>query len=268
MNAFVASAEFYRAFFSLGGLAFFLTLGWIWAYRKNQGLYNKERWFNNLALTFGNGLLVYAIVPITLIELSLSEAFKKWSLINFHSDQFWLQFIFGMILLDLVIYWQHRLTHKIPLLWRLHRVHHSDIEFDTTTAGRFHTLEIFFSFIVKGAFVVLFDLNASTIVAFEILLNFSSLFNHTNIHFPSKVEKVLRWFVITPDLHRIHHSTYHNEMNRNFGFSISIWDRIFKSFKGQGREDQQEMIIGLRQFRSKKSQSLWGLIKQPLVQDK
>ena len=244
-----------------------MALGWIWPYRKNTELRNTDRWFNNLALTFGNGLLIRLFVPLGLIHIIELESLQPFKLLNFSGANPWLHFAFGVVLLDLSIYWQHRLTHMIPLLWRLHRVHHSDVEFDTTTAGRFHTLEIFFSFVLKAIIAVVFDLSAASIIAFEILLNFSSLFNHTNIHFPDPMEKILRWIVITPDLHRIHHSTYHDEMNRNFGFSISLWDRLFKSLKNQGRHPQDTMKIGLKKFRSRKDQSLWALLKQPLLKD-
>ncbi len=267
MEAFVEGQYFYRVIFSLSGLFLFMTLGLVWPYRKNRELQKTDRWFNNLALTFGNGLIVRLFIPLSLIHIVEIESLQSFKLLNFTGVNPWFHFAFGVILLDLAIYWQHRLTHMIPLLWRLHRVHHSDVEFDTTTAGRFHTLEIFFSFGLKAIIVVVFDLSAASILAFEILLNFSSLFNHTNIHFPEKIEKVLRWIVITPDLHRIHHSTYHDEMNHNFGFSISLWDRLFSSFKNQSRSPQDTMSIGLNRFRSQKEQTLWALLKQPFLSD-
>lgn len=267
MEAFVEGQYFYRIIFSLGGLFVFMTFGLVWPYRKNKELRKKDRWFNNLTLTFGNGLLIRLIVPLSLIHIIEIESLQSFKLLDFTGVNPWLHFVFGVILLDLSIYWQHRLTHKIPLLWHLHRVHHSDVEFDTTTAGRFHTLEILFSFGLKVIIAIVFNLSAASILVFEILLNFSSLFNHTNIHFPERLEKVLRWIVITPDLHRIHHSTYHDEMNRNFGFSISLWDRLFKSFKNQGRDPQDTMTIGLTKFRSSKDQSLWALLKQPILKD-
>jgi len=267
VEAFVEGQYFYRLIFSIGGLFLFMTLGLVFPYRKSKELHRPERWFNNLAFTFGNALLVRLFIPLSLVQIIELESLKPYKLLDFQAMNPWLLFAFGLILLDLAIYWQHRLTHKIPLLWRLHRVHHSDIEFDTTTAGRFHTLEILFSFALKAVIAVIFNLSAASIIAFEILLNFSSLFNHTNIHFPDKIEKVLRWLLITPDLHRIHHSTYHKEMNSNFGFSISLWDRLFKSFQNKGLNPQDSMTIGLIKFRSDKDQTLWALLKQPTLKD-
>ena len=251
-----------RIFFSFGGLLLFWGLALLIPYRSGKELLNKKRLLTNLTLNFGNGALVALVVPITLIQISTSTQLAKFSIFSLPTQNFWVQLTFGVVLLDLVIYWQHRLTHEIPLLWRMHRVHHSDIEFDTTTAGRFHTLEIFFSFGVKAFFVVLFGLNAESIIIFEIILNFTAMFNHSNFTFPTKIEKTLRYFLITPSLHRIHHSTHHEEFNRNYGFSVPFWDRIFSSFLNKNKENQKDMLIGLKKFRSKEEQNFFEYKKQ------
>ncbi len=150
-------------------------------------------------------------------------------------------------------------------MWKLHSIHHTDIEFDTTTAGRFHTLEIIFSYIVKAFFVILFGLNAESIIVFEIILNFSALFNHSNFMLPPKIDNVLKYFIVTPSIHRIHHSIYNNEMNSNFGFSVPFWDQIFSSFTTSSKENQRTMRIGLEKFRSPKDQQFFSLLLQPFL---
>ncbi len=260
MSSVLDHAIEYRLFFSLLGLFLFTALGLLFPYRKSKELKDPRRWFKNISFNFINAFIVVVFIPFTLIELSLNNPLTWFS---FLSDYPMTHFLLGLLILDLVIYWQHRLFHKIDLLWRLHRFHHSDTEFDTTTGVRFHTLEVICSFFIKAFVVILFDLTPLTVLVFEIILNFSSSFNHSNIHFFSPVEKFLRWLVITPDLHRTHHSTKMSAMNSNFGFSISLWDRLFGSLNENKKENQLEMRIGLTQYRGEKDQSFIELLKQP-----
>jgi len=171
--------------------------------------------------------------------------------------------ISAIILLDLGIYWQHRLTHKIPILWRMHRLHHSDTEIDVTTAGRFHVLEIFISYILKVIMILAIGAPASAVIIFEVLLNFCAMFNHTNISLPKSIEAIVRSLIVTPDMHRIHHSSKPAETDSNYGFCLSIWDRIFKSYNASSKEDDKTMEIGLKEFRSNDEQKLTAMLLQP-----
>lgn len=263
MDSLVINQDFWRGLFSFGGLVAFWGISLLIPFRRDKALQNPKRWLTNLTLTFGNAFLVRLLVPISLVQVASSNDLKDYAIFDLSSLAPGLSFALGLVILDMALYWQHRLTHQIPILWRLHRVHHSDIDFDTTLAGRFHTFEILFSFAFKGLFVVAFHLSPATIVGFEILLNFSSLFNHSNFDFPKPIEKVLRLFLITPGLHRIHHSTFREEMNSNYGFSTSVWDRLFFSYTEKGQENPKTMKIGLNQFRDDDQQSLWQLLLQP-----
>jgi sterol desaturase/sphingolipid hydroxylase (fatty acid hydroxylase superfamily) len=252
-----------RLFSSLGFLAFFWGLALLIPFRKSKEIQNPKRWFNNLIFNFGNGFLVFLVMPLSLIELSQSEWTSSYSILAADTLPPAAHVILSVLLLDFVIYWQHRLFHFVPALWRLHRLHHSDTEFDTTTAGRFHSFEIFLSFFIKATFVILFSIPAAAIIAFEILLNAAALFNHSNFQLPASLEKVFRRIIITPDIHRTHHSVEHDHMNSNFGFSISLWDQIFKTFRTQPQEVQASMPIGLKEFRSPKEQTFLSLFMQP-----
>ncbi len=176
---------------------------------------------------------------------------------------YWAVVTAGVILLDCAIYWQHRLIHKIPLLWRMHRVHHADIDFDVTTAVRFHPFEMAVSMAIKLALIALFGIPALAVLIFEILLSAGALFTHANIRLPETFERRLRWLLVTPEMHRIHHSVHWDESNSNFGFHLSLWDRIFGSYRDQTRDEQTTMQIGLHEFRDRRDQSLWALLVNP-----
>lgn len=251
-----------RFLFSFFGLFLFWSLSLLFPFRKMQKEMRWRRWSGNLFFILFNATIVKVVAPLTLIEISQRASFLNFTL------PFWVKLSLGVLVLDLIIYWQHRLFHRIPLLWRLHRVHHSDVEMDTTTAGRFHTLEIIFSFAIKSFFVWVFPIPFQAVLIFEIVLNFSSLFNHSNFEFPHRVERWLQYLLITPHLHRIHHSTRGDEMSRNFGFSISLWDFLFKSLKKESRGNPRNMPIGLRQWRASEDQVLWRLLLNPFSNQK
>jgi len=172
--------------------------------------------------------------------------------------------IVGVVLLDLVIYWQHRLLHRIPLLWRLHRVHHSDTSFDVTTGLRFHPLEIVLSMVIKFAAIVLFGIPPLAVLIFEVALNSGALFTHTNVRLPAGFERALRWLIVTPDMHRVHHSWHRDETDSNFSFNLSLWDRVFGTYRDQPRDGHGQMTIGLPEFRDVREQSLVELLLNPL----
>jgi sterol desaturase/sphingolipid hydroxylase (fatty acid hydroxylase superfamily) len=168
--------------------------------------------------------------------------------------------------MDLVIYLQHVMVHAVPLLWRLHRVHHADLDYDVTTGARFHPLEIILSMIIKFAVIVLLGAPVVAVIVFEVLLNASSMFNHSNIRFPVSLDRYMRWFVVTPDMHRVHHSVHDDEANSNFSFSLSCWDRIFGTYRDQPRDGHEQMTIGIHEYRQLK-QVCWlpGLLSLPFV---
>ncbi|WP_346426860.1 sterol desaturase family protein [Wenzhouxiangella sp. XN201] len=179
----------------------------------------------------------------------------------------WLEIVTAILLLDVAIYWQHRLLHTIPVLWRMHRVHHADTGFDVTTGVRFHPLEIVLSMGIKLALVWLLAPHPLAVLIFEILLSAGSLFTHSDFRFPPALDRRLRWLIVTPSMHRIHHSTWRPETDSNYGFHLSTWDRIFDSYTPAPREDERRMLIGLERFRSPREQSLISLLINPFRRD-
>ena len=171
--------------------------------------------------------------------------------------------IVAVVVLDGAIYWQHRLLHWLPWLWPLHRVHHADTDFDATTALRFHPLEILLSMVFKFALIAALGAPPLAVLLFEILLNASALFNHANLKLPGWLDKALRVVIVTPDMHRVHHSSLHDETNSNFGFCLSLWDRCFGSYRASAREPQDTMTIGLDSFREPAEARLDALLSQP-----
>ncbi len=173
-------------------------------------------------------------------------------------------FLLAFEALDLVVYWQHRMFHLAPWFWRVHAVHHSDVEFDQTTGVRFHPVEIVLSTIIKGAAVVAIGATPLAVLVFEVVLSSGSLFNHANARMPRALDRILRWVLVTPDMHRIHHSVDSDEHNRNFGFCLTWWDRLFGSYRDQPRATHEQMQIGLAGFRAPSDQSVARLMTQPI----
>ncbi len=179
----------------------------------------------------------------------------------------WLEILTAILVLDVAIYWQHRLLHIIPILWRMHRVHHADTAFDVTTGVRFHPFEMVLSMGVKLGLVWLLAPHPLAVLIFEILLSAGSLFTHADFRFPPALDRKLRWLIVTPSMHRIHHSTWQPETDSNYGFHLSIWDRIFGSYTPAPREDERSMPIGLERFRSAQEQTLSSLLFNPFRRD-
>lgn len=248
------AAELRSAFF-VAGLALFGLLGVILPYRTVDWKRDRYRWLNNLSLTLLNGFTVYFFVPFSLV--SLSTRFSN------SQTELW-KVVLQVLLLDLVIYWQHLIFHKVGFLWRLHRVHHSDTEFDSTTALRFHTLEICISFVIKALAIWTLGISPIAVVVFEIVLNLSAMFNHGNFQLP-KAYEMLNWLVVTPGMHRIHHSIDVKERDTNYGFFLSIWDRIFRTYTNISRHDLKSGKIGTPFFRSLSDQGIFHLIIQPFT---
>ena len=223
------------------------------------------RWSNNLALVAIDTLLVRLVFPVVAVGLALIAQESGWGLLNQISIPYWLAILIAILALDLAIYFQHVLFHAVPALWRLHRMHHADLEFDVTTGLRFHPLEILLSMLIKLGVVLALGPPAIAVLIFEILLNASSLFNHSNIRLPVKIDAVLRLFIVTPDMHRVHHSILPSETNSNFGFNVPWWDRILGTYLAQPRSGHEAMTIGIEQFRNRRSLWLDRMLIQPLL---
>lgn len=222
------------------------------------------RWAVNLGLVVIDGVFVRLVVPLGAAAVALWAAGEGVGLFAQLPWPFWVEATLSFLAFDCLIYWQHRLFHKLPLFWRLHRMHHSDLEFDTTTGVRFHPVEIAVSMLIKIGAVVALGAPAIAVIAFEVVLNATSLFNHANLRLPLGVDRALRRVLVTPDMHRVHHSTHRREHDSNFGFNLAWWDHLFGSYTDQPSEGHTTMRIGLTDFRDAADQRLWPLLKQPL----
>ncbi|NBN65790.1 sterol desaturase family protein [Pannonibacter tanglangensis] len=222
------------------------------------------RWSNNLALVVVDTLLVRLAFPVLAVGLALKAEAGGWGLFHALEIPVWLAVVLGVILLDLVIYLQHVLFHFVPGLWRLHRVHHADLDIDVTTGLRFHPVEILLSMGLKLAAVAALGAPALAVLLFEVLLNACAMFNHSNIRLPASVDRVLRLVLVTPDMHRVHHSVIPRETNSNFGFSLSWWDRLLGTYIAQPAEGHEGMRIGVPQFRTRRDLWLDRMLWQPL----
>lgn len=243
-----------------------MALWEIKAPKKKLTLNKSMRWANNFALVFSNSFLLAWILPILAIDSALIAESKGLGLFHFSLFQalpFPLIFILSLLILDGLIYWQHRIFHRVPILWRLHRLHHADQDIDLSTGARFHFIEILLSMLIKMAAILLLGVPWQAVLTFEIILNACAMFNHSNVRLSQKWDARIRPFFVTPDMHRVHHSSLAPEMHHNFGFSLSIWDRIFKSYQDQPKLGHDAMQIGLPNFRSIKEQKFFSMLTQP-----
>lgn len=226
-----------------------------------------QRRVNNLLLV-GVDILSVLLLPLVAVGAAAIAAEKGWGLLNLLQLPAAVIFILSLVLLDMLIYAQHILMHKIPLLWRLHRVHHTDREIDVTTGVRFHPFEIVFSMGLKIAGVMLIGAPVLAVVIYEILLNAVSMFNHSNINLPVTIDGLIRKLIVTPDMHRVHHSVIRRETDSNYGSVLSLWDRLFHTYIPQPEEGHTGMTIGLHEFRDKRSVGLFWLLLQPFLNSK
>jgi sterol desaturase/sphingolipid hydroxylase (fatty acid hydroxylase superfamily) len=237
-----------------------------WEYfrpRRQQTITRYQRWPINLGLAFLN----MAIMRVTFGAIAYLSAINaenfSFGLLNQLALPGWLDIIITLLFLDFAIYFQHIISHKWKLLWRLHQIHHTDLEIDASTAVRFHPLEIMISMVYKVACIYLIGADPVAVIAFEIILNGTATFNHSNINIPLNIDKYLRWILITPDIHRIHHSTVRSETDSNYGFSISLWDRLFKTYVAEPQKTQTTLDIGLPQYRRAKDGKIIQLLLMP-----
>ncbi|MBV1882114.1 MAG: sterol desaturase family protein [Pseudomonadales bacterium] len=251
-------------------LSFFLTLFCVVALVELQRpkrmltVSKGKRWLNNLGVTVLNSVMMRLVFPTTAVGVAVLAESNGWGVFNYFQFQSLWALILAVIILDFVIYLQHVLFHFVPLLWRVHGVHHADLDYDVTTGARFHPVEIILSMLIKVVVILSMGPSASAVILFEMLLNATAMFNHGNIDLPKKVDGILRLFVVTPDMHRVHHSVEVNETNSNFGFNLPWWDRFFGTYIPSPNAGHKDMVIGLPDFRDEKQTNrLFGLLLLP-----
>ena len=233
--------------------------------RRRPSLGRRGRWTANLALAAIDAAVLRVAFPILAVGVAEAAEARGWGLLNVRDVPAWISVPVAALALDCLIYGQHVLFHAAPPLWRLHMTHHSDLGFDATTGLRFHPVEIAVSMGVKMAAVAALGAPPEAVVLFEILLNGTSLFNHGNVRLPGGVDRALRLFVVTPDMHRVHHSVDRAEANSNFGFNFPWWDRLFGTYRAQPAAGHAGMAIGLEQFRDPSRLGVFRLLLMPFV---
>ncbi len=223
------------------------------------------RWFANLGIVALNTLALRLLLPVTAIGAASFANMHGWGLLNILSLHSITALLLAIVLLDLAIYAQHLLFHAMPILWRLHMVHHADHDIDVTTGLRFHPIEILLSMLIKIGVVIAIGAPMEAVLLFEIVLNGMAMFNHANIHLPAKLDRLLRLFIVTPDMHRVHHSEEKHETNSNYGFNLSVWDRLFGTYTPQPELGHTGMRIGLTQFHSANTHTLRWMLSAPFT---
>ena len=265
MNEFVMS---YESAIRLGvflGVFILVAAAEMLAPRRALTTAKGKRWFGNLGIVFINTLTVRALFPVAAVGMALLADEHGWGLLNNVEMPYWLVVVIAVVALDFIIYLQHVMFHAVPALWRLHMMHHADLDFDVTTGARFHPVEIIISMLIKLAAISVLGPPVLAVLIFEVLLNATAMFNHSNWRIPVAVDRVLRLFVVTPDMHRVHHSVIARETNSNFGFNLPWWDRLFGTYRAQPEQGHEGMIIGLTQFRDPKRLTLPWMLALPFV---
>ena len=259
MNSSLLRFIFFISFFTLFSLIEALL-------PRKQRLYKRiYRWPGNFSILI-SGTIAAGFIPFLLPAAAAVDAAEKgFGLFNVVSMPRALSFLLTLLILDIVIYFQHRIFHIVPFLWRIHRMHHMDKDLDASSALRFHPFEIIISIVIKTASVWLLGASLGAVFVFEILLNSAAMFNHANIYIPLSADSIIRKIIVTPDMHRIHHSVHRKETDSNFGFSLSWWDFIFKSYTDNPKDGQDNMKIGLKGFDSRKIQQFYWMLLSPFL---
>ena len=233
--------------------------------RRQLKLPRTQRWFSNIGISFFNTLFVKLAFPLAGIGAAILAQQKQWGILNHLEISQWVGVILFLLVFDLTIYFQHRLFHAVPFLWRLHRMHHTDVDYDVTTGNRFHPVSILLSSIIKFVLVILTGAAPIAVLIAEVLLNATAMFNHSNLKLPLHLDRILRLFIVTPDMHRVHHSVDETEHSHNFGFNFPWWDRIFGTYQAEPGLGHESMEIGIRGFRNRRSANFFWLLIQPLT---
>ena len=236
--------------------------------RRPRAIALRKRWGGNLGLVAVDTIVLRTVPPITAVGVAALAHARGWGLLGtLVSLPTWLDVVVSVVVLDLAMYLQHRLFHAVPALWRLHRVHHTDPELDVTTGVRFHPVEMLLSVGFKAAAVAVLGSPVVAVVLFEVVLNAGSLFSHANLRLPATVDGLLRAVIVTPDMHRVHHSTDPTETNTNFGFTLSWWDRLFGTYRRLPKSGHEAMAIGVEGFTAHAVLSLYHLLIQPFLKE-
>jgi sterol desaturase/sphingolipid hydroxylase (fatty acid hydroxylase superfamily) len=247
---------------------FVLMATWeLLAPRRVLGVSKPVRWTHNIAVAIINVLLVRVLFPSAAVGVAVFADERGVGLLNMFPVPGLPAFAFALLALDLTMYLMHLMFHAVPALWRVHRVHHADVDFDVTTGARFHPIQIVLSLPVKFAVIFALGLPVLAVLVFEAVFNALSLFNHANVRIPSAVERVLRWFLVTPDMHRVHHSVDATETNSNFSFVLPWWDRLFGTYRAEPEGGHERMTIGVEQFRTERDFRLDRMLVQPFLDD-
>ena len=266
LNSFVLANEVQIRIVAFLGILVVLAL-WEWLAPRRVPIVSKiTRWANNFGMVMVYTVLLRAVFPAAAVGMAVYAQGAGWGLLNRFEMPRELAVVIAVLILDFAIYLQHVLFHKATPLWRLHRVHHADLDFDVTTGLRFHPLEIVLSMAYKSAIIMLLGPPVLAVLIFEVLLNATSMFNHSNVRIMRAIDAKLRWLVVTPDMHRVHHSIHRDESNSNFGFNLPWWDRLLGSYRDQPRAGHEAMTVGLEPFRDpKRCVNLWGMLTFPFV---
>ena len=224
-----------------------------------------RRWFGNIGIVIINSALLRLLFPAAGVGIAIWVGQQGWGAFNNVELPYWSKVALSAIILDFIIYLQHVMFHAVPLLWRLHMMHHADMDYDVTTGNRFHPIEILLSMVIKGAAIIVLGAPALGVIIFEILLNGTAMFNHGNFFIPLGIDRTLRWAVVTPDMHRVHHSVFPSEANSNFGFNLPWWDRVMGTYRAQPSRGHEGMTIGLNQFRDSSRLTLPWMLALPFI---
>jgi sterol desaturase/sphingolipid hydroxylase (fatty acid hydroxylase superfamily) len=265
-DALLASEPAIRLSAFLG--AFTIMALWeTFAPRRHRSFGRRLRWPNNLGIVVVDTVVLRILFPTAAVGMALVAEQRGWGLMNAVAAPAWIAVPVSVLLLDLAIYLQHVAFHAVPALWRLHRMHHADLDIDVTTGLRFHPIEIVLSMGIKLAVVTALGAPAVAVLVFEVLLNATSMFNHANLRLPQPIDRALRWLVVTPDMHRVHHSVAVAETNSNYGFNLPWWDRLFGTYRDQPAAGHDGMTIGVERFRSPRDLMLDRMLLQPFRGD-
>jgi sterol desaturase/sphingolipid hydroxylase (fatty acid hydroxylase superfamily) len=265
MNNSILAYEWAIRFAFFFGILVLMAIWEVLAPRRPLKTSKSVRWYSNLGLVFIDTLAVRLLLPTQAVGMALLVEDRGWGILTNMALPYWVAVAIGVVGLDFVIYLQHAMFHTIPALWRLHRVHHTDLDFDVTTGVRFHPVEILLSMGIKMSAVVVLGTSPMAVVIFEVLLNATSMFNHGNVRLPGPIDRLLRLMVVTPEMHRVHHSVVIQEHNSNFGFNLPWWDRLLGTYRDQPGAGHEGMTIGLSLFRDPKSLTLPRLLVLPFI---
>ena len=233
--------------------------------RRDLKTSKKSRWATNIGIIVTDSVVLRLVFPMGALGVAYLAGDLGWGLFNAVSAPYWLAVVLSFVLLDFVVWLQHVVFHAIPALWKVHMMHHADLDFDVTTGTRFHPIEMVISMGIKAAAILLLGAPVAAVLLFEVLLNGTAMFNHANVGLPEPIDRVLRLFVVTPDMHRVHHSVEPKETNTNFGFNLPWWDRLFGTYRAQPEAGHEGMNIGLKQIRDPDKNTYLHLLVLPFI---